>query len=91
MMNRTEDIPDVFIVTVASEVGDFEADLEIPSGLPLAEMEEKLVGILKILDEEKFKDWRGCRLRYRGRVLQEAETLADAGAFDGSRLVVSGK
>ncbi|MBQ9526673.1 MAG: hypothetical protein IJR68_03600 [Fretibacterium sp.] len=84
-----KEIPDVFIVTVVTERGDFEADMALPSLLTVGELRGKLIGILKILDGERFRDWRGCRLRYGHRLLQDRDNLAEAGAFEGSRLVVS--
>jgi hypothetical protein len=78
-------MPDSFIVTVVS--GDFEADLEIPSRMTFSGMKEKLLEILKILGGKEFQDWRACSLLHRGRMLTGGETLASAGAFDGSRLM----
>ena len=66
---------------------NFEVDLEIPSQLPFAEMKGKLLEILKILDE-RFYSWQDCALQYEDRFLAGSETVADVGAFDGSRLVV---
>ena len=66
---------------------NFEVDLEIPSQLPFAEMKGKLLEILKILDR-RFRGWHGCALQFGSHVLAESETMADVGAFDGSRLVV---
>jgi hypothetical protein len=77
-------MPDKFIVTVVS--GDFEADLEIPSRTASGEIKDKLLEILKMLDEKKFRDWQTCSLRCMGRILADSETLASAGAFDGARL-----
>ena len=81
------EMPESFIVTVINASGSFEADLEIPSRLPFAEMKGKLLEILKILDKQEFYDWQDCALQYKNRVLAEDETIADVGAFDGSRLV----
>ncbi|MDR1376340.1 MAG: EsaB/YukD family protein [Synergistaceae bacterium] len=79
-------MPDSFIVTVVS--GNFEVDLEIPSRLAFAEMKDKLLEILKTLDEKEFQDWRACSLRHRGHLLADGETLASVGAFDGARLIL---
>jgi FKBP-type peptidyl-prolyl cis-trans isomerase 2 len=79
-------IPDKFIVTVVS--GDFEADLEIPSQAAFGEIKSKLLEILEMLDEKKFRAGRECSLRYRGRTLADSETPASVGAFDGARLTV---
>ena len=84
-----KEIPEAFIVTVTTERWDFEAEVALPSTLTVGELREKLIGILKILDGERFRDWRGCRLRYGHHPLQDGETLTSAGAFEGSRLVVA--
>ena len=81
-------MPDSFIVTVVSEMGNFEADIEIPSRLTFGEMKGKLLEILKTLNEDKFRGWRGCSLRYKGRFIAEDKTLAAVGAFDGSKLII---
>ena len=80
-------MPDAFIVTVADSSGRFETDLEIPSRLPFAAYKEKLLEILKIMDNHVFYNWNDYRLRFKNRVLSGGETLAGAEAFDGSRLV----
>jgi hypothetical protein len=82
-------MPDSFIVTVAS--GKVEADLEIPSRLAFADIEDKLLEILKILDGQEFREWGAFSLRHRGRILAADETLAEVGAFDGARLVAERK
>ena len=82
-----KEIPENFIVTIANPSGSFETDLEIPSGLPFDEMKGKLLEILKILDEREFHGWQDYALQYKNRVLTGDETFADAGAFDGSRLL----
>jgi uncharacterized ubiquitin-like protein YukD len=82
-------MPDSFIVTVAS--GKFEVDLEIPSRLAFANIKDKLLEILKILDEHEFQEWGVFSLRHKGRILADDETLADIGAFDGARLAAEQK
>ncbi|MDR2175043.1 MAG: EsaB/YukD family protein [Synergistaceae bacterium] len=79
-------IPDKFIVTVVS--GDFETDLEIPSQTAFGQIKEKLLMILKTLDEKNFRTGRTFSLLYKGRILADGETLASVGAFDGARLTV---
>jgi hypothetical protein len=81
-------MPDSFIVTIANASRSFEVDLEIPSRVPLAEFKGKLLGILKILADYEFGGWRDCALIHKNRELAARETLANAGAFDGSRLVI---
>jgi hypothetical protein len=82
-------VPDSFIVTVANEQWDFEADLEIPAFVSFAEFKDKLLEILKIIDGDKFRNWRDYCLRYKNHTLAGGDTLARVGAFDGSRLVAA--
>lgn len=82
-----KEIPDAFIVTVATEQGGFESDMALPSSLTVGELRGKILDVLKALDEEKFRAWRGCRLCLGHRQLQDGETLISAGAFGGSRLI----
>ena len=82
-------IPDSFIVTVTNELWNFEADLEIPALVPFAEFKDKLLGILKIMDGDKFRNWRDYCLRYKNHTLSGGDTLARIGAFDGSRVVAA--
>jgi hypothetical protein len=79
---------DAYIVTVTDETGAFETDLEIPSRIPLGKLKDKLMPILKMLDGNPFQGWSGCMVIFEGRPLRDNETLAQAGAFEGSRLVV---
>ena len=81
-------MPESFIVTIANDSGSFQIDLEIPSGLVFAEMKEKLLEILRNVGEQDFFGWQDCALRYKNHILSGDETLADVGAFDGSRLAV---
>jgi uncharacterized ubiquitin-like protein YukD len=82
-------MPENFIVTVESASGGFEIDLEIPSMIPFSAFREKLLEILKVLDSYEFGSWNDYRLSYKNRALSADETLASAGAFDGSRLAVT--
>jgi hypothetical protein len=80
---------DAYIVTVMDETGAFETDLEIPSRIPLGNWKDKVMAILKMLDGNVFHGWGGCVVIFKGRPLSDDETLAQAGAFEGSRLVVA--
>ena len=81
-------MPDAFIVTIVDAAGHFELDLEIPSEMPIAMFKEKLLEILKIMDRRRFMDWNHFVLYFQGVALNDQDTLAKAGAFDGSRLTV---
>ncbi|GHS95056.1 hypothetical protein AGMMS50276_09320 [Synergistales bacterium] len=81
---------DSFIVTLSvashSDVSIFEVDLEIPSHLPFSELKNKMLEILRILDNDKFSGCRDYRLEFKERAIANDETMARIGAFDGSVL-----
>ena len=82
-------MPENFIVTVSNHQGTLEIDLQIPARLKVAEFSDKLLQILKILDEQEFRRWARVQLNFNGRALRGNETLASAGVFDGSRITVA--
>jgi len=82
-------MPECFIVTIADLSGTFEVDLEIPATMPFSDFKSKLLEILKIMGSREFLGWRDYALQYKNRVFRPDETLALAGAFDGSHLFVA--
>jgi uncharacterized ubiquitin-like protein YukD len=82
-------MPENFIVTVTNVQGTFETDLQIPARLKISEFDDKLLEILKILDEREFRRWNRLQMSVNGRVLRGSVTFASAGVFDGSRIVVA--
>ncbi len=82
-------MPDNCIVTIRTEDGAFEVDLDIPSRIPFGEFKGDLLGILKTLSEDAFGGWNDCALQCKAHVFGEKDTLMDMGAFDGSILVIS--
>ena len=81
-------MPERFIVTV-TDGKRFEVDLAIPSRQPIGELRAKLLEILQSLDVYVFQGWQGVALSFDGYTILEKDTLADVGAFDGSRIIVS--
>jgi hypothetical protein len=79
---------DAYIVTVANEIGSFEADLEIPSQIPFGQWKDKVLAITRMLDGSQFQGWSGCAMSFNGRPISDDETLAQIGAFEGSRLIL---
>ena len=80
---------DAYIVTVANETGTFEADLEIPSQIQSGQWKDKILAILRMLDGNQFHGWSGCAVIFKGRPLSDNETMAQIGAFEGSRLTIA--
>ena len=80
--------PDTFIVSVTNDERSFEEDMELPSVMPVSELCQQILMILKDIHEELFTGWVKCHLEHNGRVLRDDDTLVKAGVYDGSRLVV---
>ena len=79
-------MPEYFIVTVRDADRRFEVDLEIPSRLPFSAFKDKLLEILKIMGGRAFQGWNNYRILFKNYAMQDSDTLASLGAFDGSRL-----
>lgn len=82
-------MPDSFIVTIRHKAENFEIDLEIPSRLSFSAFKAKLLEILKMINAKAFYGWSNYTLSFKGDRLGEQETLAQAGAFDGSVLEIT--
>ena len=80
-------MPETFIVTVLDPSGRFETDLEIPSRLPFIVFKAKLLEILKTMDSNAFGSWSDYFVRFNNYAFRDSDTLANVGAFDGSRLI----
>ena len=80
--------PDTFIATITNEERTFEEDMELPSSMPVAELCQQLLMILKEIHEDMFTNWVKCYLEYNNRIIKDDDTLLKAGAFSGSWLVV---
>ena len=81
-------MPETFIVTIADTKGRFEIDLEIPSVLPFSSFKPKLLEILKTIDGQIFGGWKDYKLIFNRRPFKDNDTMANLGAFDGSKLTV---
>lgn len=84
-----ENVPDSCIVTLMTCDGVFSLDLDVPSRIPLGELESHLLNILKTLGSPNFDDWKNFELSHNDVVLKGSDTLIKVGAFDGSILIVS--
>ena len=80
--------PSTFIVTVQTIDQRFMQDMELPSELPVSELAPKLLEVLKNIAEDEFSECASIRLEANNRVLTDSDTLAKAGAFDGSRITI---
>ena len=80
--------PDTFIATVTNDERSIEEDMELPSGMPVSELCSQILMILKEIHEDIFGGWGSCRIESNNRPLNDDDTLAKAGVFDGSRIIV---
>ncbi len=80
--------PDTFIATITDSALSFEEDMELPSAMPVSELSRQILMILKEIHEDKFGGWSICRLECNNVILNKDDTLATAGVFDGSRIIV---
>ena len=80
--------PDTFIATITNEERSFEEDMELPSGMPVSELSRQILMILKEIHDDIFLHWTACRLECKNKLLGSEDTLAQAGVFDGSIIVV---
>ena len=80
--------PETFIATITNEERNFYEDMELPSGMQVSELCRQILMILKDIHEELFSSWTSCRIESNNRLLNNDETLAKAGVFDGSIIVV---
>ena len=76
------------IVTVQLKDGGFERDMELPTNLPVSALSERLLGVLRILDEDRFLRFNSLRMVYRGIILDPNKTLAELKVWDGSIVIV---
>ena len=83
--------PDTFIATITNDERSFEEDMELPSGMQVSELCRQLLMILKDIHEDIFSSWTSCRIESNNRFLNNDDTLAKAGVFDGSIIVVREK
>lgn len=80
--------PEMFIVTVIFGSENYETDMELPAELPVEKLRMKLLEVLKNLYEGEFAGWKSCVLEYDNRILDDKETLMNAGIYDGSRVYI---
>jgi hypothetical protein len=60
--------------------------MELPVFLPVKDLGEKLLETLRTLSPADYAKTSALRLRHAGRELEDAETLASAGLWDGGIL-----
>lgn len=76
------------IVTVRDRSGQFECDMELPAGLPVAALAEKLLEALRAIDPRTFSAFVGLSLTCNGELLDRGKTLNELEIWDGNVIVV---
>lgn len=79
---------DKVIVTVVSKKVGFEADMELPTELPINDLASKLLEVLKGIDA-RFTSFNRISLVHNEVLLPENATLEEEAIWDGSRLYIN--
>lgn len=79
---------DSVIVTVSFPSSGKKLDLELPAFLPMAELCPKLLETLKSIASQEYRSIRKIEVWWNGRKLENDDTLAMQGAWDGSILEI---
>ena len=76
------------IVTVRLHPGERSLDMELPAFLPLEELAQRLLDVMREMDPVHYGMMSGATFRKKEQVLTGEMTLAKAGVWDGSILDV---
>jgi hypothetical protein len=81
---------DSALVTVCTKNGEFTMDFDIPAQEPIGELKGKLFEILRAVNQPLFGGWADIHLvdAKTATMLMAAQTLEEAGIWDGSVLYV---
>lgn len=80
-------MPDFVIVTIHVEIGDFTVDMELPAQIPYGDFKDELVATVSKLFK---RDYQSGKLFFGAQKICPDMTLAQAGAWDGSILILKG-
>lgn len=87
-MMSSEAVPDSFVVTITTQDRAFSIDMSLPSWMSADELGPQIAASIKPLDDSIAK-WEACAMFIDGHQIRGKQTLASAGAFDGSVIVVT--
>lgn len=79
-------IPEKVIVELILADLDFRRDAELPTQMPIEDIREGLLTLLREREPKKFSKIKGITIAFRGKQLPDDTTLAAVGAWDGSTL-----
>lgn len=77
------------IVTIRTEDGIWEADMELPAKMKLKNVAVKVLDTIKALDENRFAAVHKLYFKFGQKRLNEEATLADYQIWDGSILIIN--
>lgn len=76
------------LVTVCFPPDAAAPDFELPAFLPMKELCPKLLETLRAMNPPKYAGVRGISMIWNGSLLENEDTLASQGAWDGSILEI---
>ncbi len=76
------------IITLKTQDGQFEQDMELPVNLSIDLLTDKLMEVLLTIDWQRFSSIKDPVLVSGGRVLDRHQTLEMLGIWDGSIIII---
>ena len=73
-------------VIVTLTIGDEQLDVELPAFLPVAEVNARVLEMLRALYQQVYGSCTAIRLYDQGAPIAESRTLASCGIWDGASL-----
>lgn len=74
------------IVTVCLHPGERSLDMELPTFLPIEQLEQRFLEVMREMDPLHYGMMSVASFRKKGQILTGEMTLAKAGVWDGSIL-----
>ena len=81
----TEQKQNTLLMSICQDL-DFRRDAELPTQMPIEDVREGLLRLLREREPKKFSKIKGITIAFRGKQLPDDTTLAAVGAWDGSKL-----
>ena len=76
------------IITLRTQDGRFEQDMELPMNLAVGELTARILETLRILDWQRFSSFANPILISGGKMLDKTKTLDALGIWDGSIITI---
>ena len=81
--------PDMILATIECPNEKVSIDMELPANIPVGNMADKILEVLKNMYAGLFSSWTKCFLIYNNRILNNNETMLSAGIYDGGYIYVA--